>query len=139
MLRLRSLRPSRSILVITVLAGVLLVAALVLPRLPRPLAAVGTLDQCYWGWPVLAFEGEDWKDSLPDERRASAPGSIPIASWPTGLRFDEDAGVLLDAGGEPVFRKGDRVRIEGSVIEVHGDPSPCFYTLGVKVDAIAVP
>jgi hypothetical protein len=117
----------------------MLAAALLVPRLPRPVAGVATLGQCYWGWPVVAFEGEDWKRALPDSLRANAPGSIPIAQWPTGSHFDEATGALLDAHGDVLFRKGDRVRIVGSIVEVHGDPSPCFYTLGVVVNEIASP
>jgi hypothetical protein len=30
-------------------------------------------------------------------------------------------------------RNGDRVRIEATVVAVHGDPSPCYYTLGLKL------
>jgi hypothetical protein len=137
--RLREGLSKRRVLAIVVLVGVLVIGALILPRLPRPVAAIGTLDQCLGGWPVVAFEGEEWKDALPGDLRAYAPNSIPIASWPSGLRFDEASGVLLDASGEPLFHKGDRVRIKGSVVEVHGDPSPCYYTLGVRVEEIANP
>ena len=35
--------------------------------------------------------------------------------------------------------KGDRVRVKGPLIEVHGDPSPCYYTLGMKIEEIADP
>ncbi len=121
------------------LVGVLLVAALILLRLPRPVAGVATLDQCLGGWPVMVFEGEDWKSALPDDLRAYAPRYLPIAEWPNGIHFDEATGALLDIHGDELFRKGDRVRIKGSVVEVHGDPSPCFYTLAVSVEEIASP
>lgn len=42
------------------------------------------------------------------------------------MHFDEAAGVLLDADGEPLFRTGERVRVKGSVVEVHGDPFAVF-------------
>jgi len=122
-----------------VLVAVVVAGALIVSRLPRPVAAVGMLDQCLWGWPVVHFEGEDWKQAIPDNLRAYPPAYVPIAEWPSGLRFDKSAGALFNSAGDRLFRKGDRVRIEGSVIEVHGDPSPCFYTLGVKVEAIASP
>ncbi|HLO36586.1 MAG TPA: hypothetical protein VK194_10905 [Candidatus Deferrimicrobium sp.] len=137
--RLRVGLSQRRVQVILVLVGVLLVAAVILPRLPRPIAEVGTLDECLWGWPVVVLEGEDWKGALPDSLRAYARHQMPIAAWPSGMRYDEAAGTLLDARGDAVFHKGDRVRIKGSVVEVHGDPSPCFYTLGVNIDEIASP
>jgi hypothetical protein len=136
---LRERLTQRSVLAGLVLTGLLLVAALVLPRLPHPVAGMGTLDQCLGGWPVLRFEGEDWKDALPGELRAHPPPYVPIAEWPSGMQFDERGGVLIDADGDTVFRKADRVRINGSVIEVHGDPSPCYYTVGLKVEEIAGP
>jgi hypothetical protein len=136
---LRDRLSQRRVQGLLVLIAVVAAATLILPRLPRPVAAFGTLEQCLGGWPVVLFEGEDWKGALPDPIRPYAQRQIPIASWPAGMRFDERAGALLDAQGLAVFRKGDRVRIKGFVIEVHGDPSPCFYTLGVKVEEIASP
>jgi hypothetical protein len=137
--RVRHALSQRRVQAVLVVVGVVVAGALILPRLPRPVSGFGTLDQCLWGWPVVVFEGEDWKGALPDPIRPYAQRQMPIASWPTGMRFDETAGALLDAQGNAVFRKGDRVRIKGFVIEVHGDPSPCFYTLGVQVDEIASP
>jgi hypothetical protein len=127
----------RPVQLLLVLLGVLLASALILPRLPHPVAGAATIDQCHGGWPVLVFEGEGWRNALPGDVRASAPRQIPVARWPSGLRFDEAEGVVIDARGDMAFRDGDRVTIRGSVIEVHGDPSPCFYTLGVEVDEIA--
>ena len=139
---------SRSRLARPLIAGLFVLAvavwlalALIVPRPPRPVAAFGTLDQCYWGWPVVAFEGEDWTRALPDYilDHPHPPGYIPVAQWPEGLHFDEPSGTLLDAGGDALFHTGDRVRITGSIMEVHGDASPCFYTLGVRVEEIATP
>jgi hypothetical protein len=123
--------------VVLVIAGVVLVAALVISNLPRPITALGTLDQCLWGWPVIVFEGEDWKAAVPDGLGASAPRQIPVATWPSGMRYDETAGALLDAEGETVFRRGDRVRVNGTIVRTGGDPAPCFYTVGVKIETIA--
>jgi hypothetical protein len=123
--------------VVLVIAGVVLVAALVISNLPRPITALGTLDQCLWGWPVIVFEGEDWKAAVPDGLGASAPRQIPVATRPSGMRYDETAGALLDAEGETVFRRGDRVRVNGTIVRTGGDPAPCFYTLGVKIETIA--
>lgn len=129
----------RSVQAVVIVVGVALVGAFVVARLPRSISAVGTLDQCLWGWPVVVFEGEDWKAALPDNLRAYAPRQIPVAEWPVGLRFDETAGVLLDGQGDAVFRNGARVRVAGTVVETQGDPAPCFYTLGVKVETITAP
>ena len=137
--RLREGLSRRSVQAIMILAGVVLAAALVIPRLPRPITAVGTLDACKWGWPVVVFEGDDWRAGLPDDLRAVAPRQIPIAEWPSGLRFDETSGKLLDEKGDAVFRRGDRVRVSGTIVRTSGDPAPCFYTLGVKVESIGVP
>jgi hypothetical protein len=124
---------------VLVVAGVGLVAALVMSALPRPVAAIGTIDQCGGGWPVIAFEGEDWKAAMPDDARMSAPRGIPVSEWPKGMRYDESAGALLDADGMTVFRNGDRVRVRGSIVRTSGDPAPCFYLLGIKVETIAAP
>lgn len=125
-----------SVRVLLVVVGIALAAGLVIARMPRAVAAEGTLDQCLGGWPVVVFEGEDWKAALPDDARPYAQRQIPVAEWPSGMSFDESAGALLDGRGEPVFRKGDRVRVAGAIVETHGDPAPCFYTLGVKIDTI---
>jgi hypothetical protein len=117
----------------------LLAVAFVLSRLPRSLAAAGTLVQCIGGWPAVTFEGQDWRNALPDRYRTSAGNQIPIAEWPSGLHFDEAAGALLSADGDVLFYTGDQVKIKGSVIEVSGDPSPCFIILGLKVEEIASP
>ncbi len=127
---------SRRRLWVVLIVGALVATALILPRLPRPVAGAATIDQCQGGWPVLVFEGSDWRKALPDNLQAGPPRQIPIARWPNGMHFDEPTGVLLDIRGDVALRKGDRVTIKGSVIEVHGDPSPCYYTLGVQVDEI---
>jgi hypothetical protein len=129
----------RRVLVILALIGVSIAAVLILSRAQRPVSGMATLDQCYWGWPVVVFEGEDWKDALPAELRAYPPGEVPIAEWPDGMQFDEATGELRDANGVALFHTGDRLQIRGTVIGVHGDPSPCFFTLGVKVEEIASP
>ena len=120
-------------------AAAVLAVTLVVSRLPRPVAAAGTLDQCLWGWPVIVFEGEDWKAALPDDIRPYAQRQVPVAEWPSGMRFDETAGALLDADGAAVFQKGDRIRVAGTIVRTGGDPAPCFYTIGVRIDSITAP
>ena len=137
--RLRAGVARHAVAALLVAAGVVLVAALVISNLPRPVAALGTIDQCLWGWPVIVFEGEDWKAAVPDNRGPYQQRQIPVAEWPKGMRYDEAAGLLLDQAGAVVFRKGDRVRVNGSIVRTSGDPAPCFYLLGVKIDTIAAP
>ncbi len=120
-------------------AAVVIAVALVVARLPRPVVATGTLDQCLGGWPVVVFEGEDWKAALPDDIRPYAQRQIPVADWPSGMRFDEAAGTLLDGQGAAVFRNGDRVRVAGTIVRTQGDPAPCFYTLGVRIESLTAP
>ena len=129
----------RSVRIFLLVLAIGLAGAFVLARQPRPVAAVGTLDQCLGGWPVVVFEGEDWRTGVPDNLRQSAQRRIPVAAWPSGMRFDETEGALLDGRGETVFRKGARVRVAGRFVETPGDPAPCFYTLGIRIDAIAAP
>jgi hypothetical protein len=118
------------------LVGALAVALFVyIERAPKSLEATGTLDQCRGGWPVVYLEG-DWQGSLPAQIRNNPPGYLPVSVWPAGMSFDETAGELRDSSGTVVFRRGDRVHLTGAVIEVHGDPSPCYYIWNLRVDTI---
>jgi hypothetical protein len=141
--RLRERLAQPRVQALVVLLGVLLAAAVIVPRLPHPVEGVATLDQCLWGWPIVAFEGEDWRAALPnsiaEEYRAYAQRQTPVVEWPNGMRVDEAAGVLLDAQGHAVYRKGDRVRVAGTIVETSGDPAPCYYRVGVKIDEIGPP
>src|SRR5262245_46761699 len=138
--RLREGLSRPSVRAILVIVGISIVfAVFLLARMPRPVAAVGTLGQCLWGWPVINFEGEEWKAALPDGARPYGPHQMPVADWPSGMRYDETAGALLDERGEVVYRKGDRARIGGTIVGTGGGPAPCYYTLGVKVETITAP
>jgi hypothetical protein len=138
--RVRAGRSRRSVrLLLIVVVGVVAAVAFIFPHLPRPITGVATIDQCHGGWVSLIVSEADW-DALPNDVRTFAgTPDLPIAAWPDGMRFDETAGVLLDAGGNIVFRKGDRVRITGKVVETNGDPAPCFYLRGLRVESIAAP
>ncbi len=125
-------KPVRVGLLVSVLAVALLIY---IDRAPKSIEANGTLDQCYWGWPVVYLEG-DWQGSLPADIRKNPPAYLPVAVWPTGMSYDEEAGELRDSSGTVRFRRGDRVRINGAVIEVHGDPSPCYYIWNLRIDTI---
>jgi hypothetical protein len=139
-IRLREGLSRPSVRATVVIVAVALVFALfAISRMPRPVAAVGTLGRCSGGWPVVAFEGEDWKAALPADLRPSAPRQVPVAAWPSGMRYDETAGALLDEGGDVVFHDGDLVRVAGTIVETDGDPAPCFFLLGFRVEKIAPP
>lgn len=122
---------------VALLIGALAMALLlVVDRVPRSIEASGTLDQCSWGWPVVQFDDDDWRGALPVIVRKHPPAYLPVAVWPDGMSYDEAAGELRDRAGAVLFRRGDRVSITGAVIEVHGDPSPCFYIYNLRVDSI---
>jgi hypothetical protein len=53
--RLRERMSQPRVQALVVLLGVLLAAAAIVPRLPRPVGGLATLDQCLWGWPIVAF------------------------------------------------------------------------------------
>jgi hypothetical protein len=125
--RLRGLLRMRRVQVMLVIAGVVLAAGVFLPRLPRLFEATGTLDECYWGWPIVVFDGPD------------PEGLYPVEAWPPGLRYDSQAHVLVDADGHVLLRKGDRVRVRGAVIEAPRDIPPCFEGTGIRVDQVSAP
>jgi hypothetical protein len=124
------------VLPVAVVGGVL--ALVFVFARPHPVAAVATLDECFWGSPVVAFEGEEWRSAVPDNLGASAPNQIPVASWPIGMQYDAKADVLLDSRGDVVYRKGDRVRVAGTFVRGSGD-TPCYYTVGVNIESITSP
>jgi hypothetical protein len=116
-------------------AVVAFVVLVVLPGPARSIQELATLDQCYGGWPVVSLEG-DWTAALPNELRDRPPPYLPVAEWPVGLHFDAASGELRDASGSTRFRRGDLVSIKASIVEIHGDPSPCFYTYNVRIERI---
>lgn len=125
--------PRRSVLVVVAIAAAVV---FVLPRLPRPVAGVGTLDECaLMSAPIVVLDGDAWRQALPDGG-VGAPNMLPVAAWPDGLRYDDATDTLRDPDGTVRFRRGDRVRISGTIVEVHGDPSPCYYTRHVRIDSI---
>ncbi len=117
----------RRVRVIVVIGGILLAVALIVPRIPHQFEATGTLDECHWGWPIVVFDGPDPK------------GQWTVEEWPTALRYDDKGHVLLDADGQVLFRKGDRVKVRGAVVEAPRDIPPCFEGTGVQVNAVAAP
>ena len=92
----------------------------------------GTLGTCFTGEPVVMLDG-DWQGALPADARDSSPGYVPLAIISSGWVYDQDSGELRAPNGQVRARNGDRVRIQATVVEVQGDPSPCYYTLGLKL------
>lgn len=129
----------RGVQVVLALVAVAFALALILVRVPVTVSGYGTIEQCSKGWAVIELEGEDWRAGLPDDLQPYGDRQFPVIAWPAGMSFDEAEHVLLDADGEPVFHTGERVRLKGSVVEIHGDPSPCYYTTNIRVEEIAAP
>jgi hypothetical protein len=106
------------------IVGAVLVA-LVLTRLPKQVDGTGTLDGCALdrGWPVVLLD-------------AGSEPYLPVSTWPAGMTYDLAERVLVDASGRTVVSRGDRILVKGSIVEVHGDPSPCYFTRGIRIDTI---
>jgi hypothetical protein len=88
---------------------------------PLKIATAARLGTCYWGDPVVVFDGRE----------------LPVAGWPDGMSYDPKRGAVIDLAGAVLFHKGDLVAIEGRPVDVHGDPSPCFQIRAIKLDRIA--
>jgi hypothetical protein len=104
--------------------GIAIAAAFLIWTLPERAQGSGTLDECSnYRWPVVIVDGgEDYY--------------LPVIAWPAGLDYDDEAHVLRDSAEVVVLRRGDRVTLSGSVVDVHGDPSPCYYTRGIRLYSI---
>ena len=107
------------------LAVAAVVVAVVLTRLPRQVEGTGTLDGCAIdrGWPVVHL------DDGPEPY-------LPVTAWPAGMTYDLAERVVVDASGRTVVSRGDRILVKGSIVEVHGDPSPCYFTRGIRIHTI---
>jgi hypothetical protein len=110
--------------VAVVVVGALVVAVL-LTRLPKQIEGTGTLDGCALdgGWPVVQLD-------------AGSERYLPVSAWPAGMTYDLAERVVVDAAGRTVASRGDRILVKGSIVDVHGDPSPCFFTRGIRIDTI---
>ena len=99
----------------------------VISRLPPRVDGAATIGVCPIdrNWPVIQLD-------------AGAERYLPVAAWPTGVRFELSTGQVVDASGHVAMRAGDRVVVTGSVVDVHGDPSPCYFTRGIKLDRITL-
>jgi hypothetical protein len=91
--------------------------------LPMRADGAGTLRECYWGDPVVALD-------------VGAEHDLPVARWPDGLAFNHDRHAVIDGSGREVAHVGDRIVVRGSVVDVHGDPSPCFFTRGIRIESL---
>jgi hypothetical protein len=91
---------------------------------PEHVQGSGILDECSsYTWPVVKLDG-------------GTDYYLPVISWPAGLTYSEEDDVLHDSGDMVVLRRGDRVTLTGSIVVVHGDPSPCYYTRGIRLHSI---
>ena len=115
--RLKRLLPLLAVVALTVVT---------ISRLPPHVDGSATIGVCPIdrSWPVIRLD-------------SGAERYLPVARWPTGLHFELATGEVVDASGQTVLRSGDRVRVTGSVVDVHGDPSPCYFTRGIEIDSIA--
>lgn len=93
---------------------------------------IGTLGTCFTGEPVVVLDG-DWQDALPADARDASPGYVPLAIISSGWLYDQSSGELRAPNGQVRARNGDRIRVRATVVDVQGDPSPCYYTLGLKL------
>ena len=78
--------------------------------------------------PVITLDG-DWQRALPAS--ATQLGYVPVATVMSGWDFDAATGAIHAPNGDVRAHVGDRVRVKAIIVEVHGDPSPCYYTLGL--------
>ena len=137
--RFRAALSTRTVQAIVVI-GLALAIVFVLGQPPRFQHAVGTLGECSFGSPIVAFDAATWERLAPADDRGYSAYEIPVLEWPMGTQFDHDAGVLLDEGGAAAFRMGDRVQVSGTVVDMRaGDIPPCFSAFGVRLEQIVVP
>jgi hypothetical protein len=117
-------RPTRKLLV--VFAVFVALVAFVIGKLPSRVDGTGTLAGCAIdrNWPVIDLD-------------AGQERYLPVARWPSGLGYDLATRQLLDASGRVIAKAGDRVVVKGSIVDVHGDPSPCYFTRGIEIESIA--
>ena len=87
------------------------------PWSPKPYHGEGTVSSYLW---CLGFKPVD-------------DGVIPISAWPNGLVAQGYDGVLLDATGAVVLRRGDHISFDGTLSESDGD-TPCTNTQVIKVE-----
>jgi hypothetical protein len=111
--------------VIGTVIGVAVAAAFLVWTLPERVHGSGSLDECTnYRWPVVMLDG-------------GTDFYLPVISWPAGLSYDDENEVVRDSADVVVLRRGDRVTLNGSIVDVHGDPSPCYYTRGITLYSIA--
>ena len=103
---------------LVVAAALLVIVLVVRPWSPKPYHGEGTVSSYLW---CLAF--------VP----AGSREVIPLSNWPAGLTAQGYDGVLLDATGAVVLRKGDHISFDGTLSQSDGD-TPCTNTQVIKVE-----
>lgn len=126
---------ARAMLVVLGVAIVVFVVA----WMPRSVNAIGSLDECSFGSPLIEFDAEAWSQ-MPGDVQEYTGRQLPVLSWPAGMRYDQAANVLLDAQGDVVFGLADEVRVTGRIIDTQGgDVPPCFLRYAIRIEAISAP
>jgi hypothetical protein len=102
--------------------GVLVVGLL---RIPQRADGTGTLDECLWGYPIVTFDGTAIQ--------------LPVMSWPTGLAYDADRHVILDAARQTIAMTGAHLTVRGTIRDMRGaDIPPCFASRGIDIERLAL-
>jgi hypothetical protein len=94
-------------------------------KIPPRVDGTGSLHGCAIdrGWPVVDLD-------------TGAERYLPVADWPPGLSYDLSLSSVVDTSGRVILKSGDRVVVKGSIVDVHGDPSPCYFTRGIEIESI---
>jgi hypothetical protein len=110
---------------LAMLAVVAALAVFAISKIPPRVDGTGSLNGCSIdrGWPVVHLD-------------AGAERYLPVVDWPPGLSYDLSRSSVVDPSGRVILNSGDRITVKGSIVDVHGDPSPCYFTRGIEIESI---